>query len=74
MNEEIERGERTVKECIGSECPAGSLNYMFTKIFPVKPGQLSDSDRKQAARFRKELRDRGMDEIANAMFAAMIQS
>ena len=51
--------------------PAGSLNYMFTKIFPVKPGQLSDSDRKQAARFRKELRDRGMDEIANAMFAAM---
>ena len=59
-----------------SDCfkPAGSLNYMFTKIFPVKPGQLSDSDRKQAARFRKELRDRGMDEIANAMFAAMNQS
>jgi hypothetical protein len=42
---------------------------MFSKIFPPKPTTLSDSDRRQAARFRKELRDKGMDEIANALFA-----
>ncbi len=78
----LTEAEKEAKEICRSEhkskndCfkPAGSLNYMFTKIFPVKPGKLSDSDRKQAARFRKELRDRGMDEIANALFAAMNQS
>jgi hypothetical protein len=56
-----------------SDCfkPAGSLNYMFTKIFPVKPGALSEQDKRQAARFRKELRDSGLDQVANALFTAM---
>jgi hypothetical protein len=40
--------------------PAGSLNYMFTKIFHVKHAQLSDCDSKQAARFRKEFPARGI--------------
>ena len=62
---------KTANDCYK---PAGSLNYMFTKIFPVKPGALSDADKRQAARFRKELRDKGMDQIANALFAAMSKS
>ena len=73
LNEAVEEADvivnspnRSMNECFK---PAGSLNYMFSKIFPPKPTTLSDSDRRQAARFRKELRDKGMDEIANALFA-----
>ena len=62
----INSPNRSANDCFK---PAGSLNYMFSKIFPPKPTEMSDSDKKQAARFRKELRDRGMDTIANALFA-----
>jgi hypothetical protein len=47
--------------------PAGSLNYMYSKIFPTRNSPMSDADKRLSARFRKELRDRGMDQIANAL-------
>ena len=55
-----------------SDCfkPAGSLNYMYSKIFPTRSSPMSDSDKRLAARFRKDLRDRGMDQIADALRAA----
>ena len=56
-----------------SDCfkPAGSLNYMFSKVFPTKPSSFTDADRKLSARFRRELREIGLDRIADAMFAHM---
>ena len=62
----IADGDRKSSECFK---PAGSLNYMFSKVFPIKGTNFSDRDKKNAARFRKELRDIGMDEIANRLFA-----
>jgi hypothetical protein len=56
-----------------SDCfkPAGSLNYMFSKVFPTKPSSFTDADRRLSARFRRELRDIGLDRIADAMFTHM---
>ena len=56
-----------------SDCfkPAGSLNYMFSKVFPTKPSSFNDADRRLSARFRRELRDIGLDRIADAVFAKM---
>ena len=63
---ELAEGDRKSSECFKL---AGSLNYMFGKVFPVKTGvTFSDKDKRNAARFRKELRDIGMDEVANKLF------
>ena len=69
LNEEIERGERTVKECIGSECPAGSLNYMFTKMFHKKKGEMSASNIAKSKEYRKALKDAGLEFLATAIAA-----
>lgn len=62
----LAEGDRKSSECFKL---AGSLNYMFGKVFPVKSGvTFSDKDKRNAARFRKELRDIGMDEVANKLF------
>ena len=69
LNEEIERGERTVKECIGSDCPAGSLNYMFTKMFPKKKGEMAASNIAKSKEYRQSLKNVGLEFLANAIAA-----
>ena len=69
LNEEIERGERTVKECMGSECPAGSLNYMFTKMFPKKKGGMAASNIAKSKEYRQALKNVGLDFLADAIAA-----
>ena len=69
LSEEIERGERTVKECIGSDCPAGSLNYMFCKMFPKKKGEMSTANIAKSKEYRRALKDAGLEFLATAIAA-----
>lgn len=69
LMEEIKRGERTVKECIGSDCPAGSLNYMFSKIFPKKKGDMAVSNLAKSKEYRRALKNAGLDFLADAIAA-----
>lgn len=65
MTEEIERGERTVEECIGEKCDHSKLNYMLSKIFPVGKRIWSDTEKANSKLYRKALRKIGLDAVAN---------
>ena len=68
LTEEIERGERTVEECIGKKYEKGSLTYIFNRIFPVN-SSWNDNDRTKSKFYRRALRHAGLDAIATAIEA-----
>lgn len=65
MTEEIERGERTVEECIGKKYDHSKLNYMLSKIFPTGKRIWSDTEKADSKLYRKALRKIGLDAVAN---------
>lgn len=69
LKEEIDRGERTIEECIGSDCPAGTIRYLSNKMFPQKKGDVPKSELATSREYRNSLRKAGLGFLADEIKA-----
>ena len=69
LKEEVDRGERTIEECIGEDCPAGTIRYLSAKMFPQKKSDVPKSELATSKAYRNALTKAGLGFLADEIKA-----